>query len=304
MNHAYEPSTEASLSAYIEPRRQRVDEALRGYLRSHHERPRVLCEAMRYVVESGGKRIRPLLCIAAAEACGARMEHVLPTAGALELVHAFSLVHDDLPAMDDDAERRGRPSCHIAFGEAIAILTGDALFARAFELIALQARMSTPERALRVLEVISGALGTNGMVAGQAEDICAEGKPGDPELLEYIHSRKTAALIHASVLTGAILAGADEGRSSSLGVYGRAVGLAFQIVDDILGETGDRSELGKPVKRDRQRGKLSYPRLHGLDESRRMAEQKVAEALSAIAGFPASAEPLRGMAMYVLSRRR
>lgn len=303
MTSPCETTYEQMLAEYSAARRQRLDEALGGFLRADGLRPHPLHQAMRYVVEGGGKRLRSMLCIAAAEACGGSLEEVLPAACALELIHSFSLVHDDLPALDDDAVRRGRPSCHIVYGEAMAILAGDALFARAFELLALQGRRSPWDRTLRVIEIIAGATSMDGMAAGQAEDLRAEGTAGDGETLEYIHSRKTMRLIQAAVMTGAVLVGADEALLARLASYGRALGLAFQIVDDLLGEVGDPSVLGKPIQRDRQRAKLTYPRVYGIPESRRIAEQKVEEALAAIAPLPAGSEPLRWIASQVMSRQ-
>ncbi len=297
-------ATDTLLDTYLPPRLQAIEQALRAYLPASGERPRILPSAMRYAVLNGGKRLRPILCIAAAEATGGSMQTVLPTACALELIHAFSLVHDDLPALDNDTLRRGKPTCHVQFGEAMAILTGDALFAHAFHLIARQAEHSPPERVVRVLELIADAVGVDGMVGGQVEDILSEREPITPETLTYIHSRKTGALIRASVLAGAILGGASAEVEQALDAYSRALGLAFQIVDDILNETGDPAQLGKATGTDRARQKATYPRLYGLDTSRARALQEIQNALDALQPFGREADPLRWLAHYVMERER
>ncbi|MCC6526432.1 MAG: polyprenyl synthetase family protein [Polyangiaceae bacterium] len=294
----------ASLRAYLEPRRQRVDRGLADFLGFGGRRPLELHAAMRYAVLGDGKRLRPILCIAGAEICGGGMEDVLPTACALELIHACSLVHDDLPALDGDELRRGQPSCHARFGPGIALLAGDALFSQAFELLVEQRRLSGASRTLDALAVITGATGTDGMVAGQVEDMLHEGKPGDEVTLEFIHTRKAGALIRAALVCGGLLVGGDETRIAALGACGGALGHAFQVVDDILGESGDAAALGKPVGADRQRGKLTYPALLGLERSWVVAGRLVDEALEAVAGLGPAAEPLRELARYVLERAR
>jgi geranylgeranyl diphosphate synthase type II len=293
---------ETALNAYLQPRLEAIEQALERWLPAPSTRPRQLPEAMRYAVLSGGKRLRPILCIAAAEAVGGTMEEVLPTACALELIHAFSLVHDDLPALDNDTLRRGRPTCHVQFGEAIAILAGDALFAHAFYLLAQQAEYSPPERVVRVLALIAYATGIDGMVGGQVEDILSEGQAVSPDALAYIHSRKTGALIRASVLSGAILGGASAEAERALDAYSQSLGLAFQIVDDILNETGDPAQLGKATGTDRARQKATYPRLYGLDASRARAQEELQNALAALNPFGNEADPLRWLAHYVVSR--
>ncbi|GBC91862.1 Farnesyl diphosphate synthase [bacterium HR15] len=294
----------AELDAYLQPRLQAIEQALERWLPAPGERPRLLPEAMRYAVLNGGKRLRPILCIAAAEAVGGTMEQVLPTACALELIHTFSLVHDDLPALDNDTLRRGKPTCHVQFGEAIAILAGDALFAHAFRLIAQQVEHSPPERVVHVLKLVADAVGVDGMVGGQVEDILSEREPISPETLAYIHSHKTGALLRASVLSGAILCGATPAAEQALDIYGTALGLAFQIVDDILNETGDPARLGKATGTDRARQKATYPRLYGLEASRLRAQQELQNALDALKSFGAEANPLRWLAHYVVERER
>lgn len=290
------------LTAYLEPRLRLIEQVLEAILPPVSLKPSLLHEAMRYAVLSGGKRLRPLLCIAAAESCGGSAEEVMPAACALELIHAFSLVHDDLPALDNDTLRRGLPTCHIRFGEATALLAGDALFAKAFEMIATQAQRSQPERVLPVLELIAYAVGTQGMVGGQIEDMKAENGTPTPEDLDYIHSHKTGALIRAAVLAGAILAGGTHEQKDALDRYSRSVGHAFQVIDDILNETGDSEKLGKAVGSDRERHKATYPRLFGLEQSKQIARERVQEALEALQSFGQEADPLRWMALYTLQR--
>lgn len=290
--------------AYSEARRSTIEEALARYLESERRRPAELHDAMRYAVLSGGKRLRPLLCCAAAEIGGKTLEDVLPTACALELIHAQSLVHDDLPAIDDDDIRRGHPTCHVQFGEAVAILAGDALLARAFEILALQRKTAPPHIVLDVIEVVSHAVGFEGMAAGEVEDILSENKPGDLATLEFVHEHKSGDLIRASLLAGAILGETSTDVRDRLGAYGAAIGLAFQIIDDILGEAGDPRRTGKPVGRDAERNKLTYPRLVGLQKSREIAASKAQEALEALDGMGRAASPLRALALYVLHRNR
>jgi geranylgeranyl diphosphate synthase type II len=288
------------LHEYAASRRWRIEEALSIYL--PEATSNVLADAMRYAIFSGGKRIRPLLCIASAEACGGTIEQVLPVACGLELVHAFSLIHDDLPALDNDSMRRGVPTCHVKYGEAMAILAGDALLARAFELITEV--NCPPKEALRTIKLVSAALGIEGMVGGQVADLESEGKEIARPFLESIHNLKTGALIRASTASGAILAGADEDAISALGTYGEALGLAFQIQDDVLGATGDPIKMGKPVGKDLERGKATYPRILGLKEAMKAGEEKVQEALHCLRRFDERAEPLRQLALYTLQRDR
>lgn len=288
--------------AYAEERRTRIEAALAAYLEPEARRPAVLYDAMRYAVLTGGKRLRPLLCGAAAEVCGRSLDFVLPTACALELIHAQSLVHDDLPAIDDDAIRRGRPTCHVEFGEAVAVLAGDALLTRAFEILAQQRRTAPAHRVLEVIEMVSRAIGRDGMAAGEVEDILAEGKEGDLETLEFVHEHKSGDLIRASLLAGALLSDAPADACDRLARYGAAIGMAFQIIDDILGEAGDPRRTGKPVGRDAERKKLTYPRLLGLPRSRDIAAAKAQEALAAVEGLGRAASPLRALALYVLHR--
>jgi geranylgeranyl diphosphate synthase type II len=293
---------EARLQEYLAPRQAQVNAALECYLSESPPLPRVLPDAMRYAALAPGKRLRPILCIATAEALGGTAEQVLPTACALELIHAFSLVHDDLPAMDNDRLRRGQPTVWVKYGEAMAILVGDALFAKAFELLAAQARLSPPERVAEAIHLIATASGMHGMCGGQVEDILCEGQAVSAEQLRFIHAHKTGALIRASVLAGALLMGADDAQQGALDAYSRALGLAFQIADDILDDTAPTEQIGKPSGSDRAHKKATYPALFGLDKARAYAQQAMADALAALQPFDQRADPLRWLAIYAIER--
>lgn len=293
---------QARLQEYLVPRQAQVNAALAGYLADKPPVPRVLPDAMAYAALSPGKRLRPILCIAAAETLGGTAEQVMPTACALELIHAFSLVHDDLPAMDNDRLRRGQPTVWVKYGEAMAILAGDALFAKAFELLAEQARLSPPERVAQVIRLIATASGVQGMCGGQVEDILCEGQAVSAEQLRFIHTHKTGALIRASVLSGALLMGADEPTQNALDAYSRALGLAFQIADDILDDTAPTEQMGKPAGSDRAHEKATYPALFGIDTARAHAQQAMQEALDALQPFDTRADPLRWLAIYAVER--
>jgi geranylgeranyl diphosphate synthase type II len=293
------------LDGYVAARRQAVDEALERHLPPATAYPPRIHEAMRYSVFAGGKRLRPILVIAGAEAAGGTMADVMPTACAFELIHTYSLIHDDLPAMDDDDYRRGRLTSHKVFGDAIAILAGDALLTHALGLIATNAGLGrTPADAIpRVLAEVTAAAGTAGMIGGQVVDIQSEGAKVAPETLEYIHTHKTGALIRAALRCGAMLAGAPEPTLAALTQYGEGLGLAFQIVDDILDVEGSLATLGKTPGSDRRKQKITYPDYHGLDSSWQRANALVADARAALAGVGGRAEPLVALAEFVLTRR-
>ena len=304
------PNEGSRLADYLSGAGRRVDEALRCYLPEESDDPSAACPsrlaaAMRYSVLGGGKRLRPLLCLMAAEACAgeAEAEAALPAACALELVHTYSLIHDDLPAMDDDDLRRGRPTCHKAFDEATAILAGDALLTLAFEIVATHTRPD--EAAVACVRVLAEAAGPSGMVGGQMADLEAEGRcDGTPDGLEAIHRRKTGALLRAPLRMGAIVAGADAARRAALDHYGRAIGLAFQIVDDLLDVQGDETKLGKRVRKDFELGKWTYPGFLGVEGSRRRARQLADEAIAALAPLGAGGDRLRALALDLLERDR
>jgi geranylgeranyl diphosphate synthase type II len=270
---------------------------------------------MRYSLKAGGKRLRPVLVMSAAECCGRGARGVLQAACALEMIHTYSLIHDDLPAMDDDDLRRGKPTNHKVFGEAMAVLAGDALLSLAFELAARNAASAglDGKSSAGLVAVLASGSGMRGMVGGQAADIEAEGWPDARlkgpgasrarSLLDYIHVHKTAALIAASLEAGAILAGADEARRKALRGYGRAVGLAFQIADDVLDVVGDKAKLGKRGS-DRENRKLTYPRIRGIEPSREAARALSREAVSKLKAFGPSAWPLRELAEFIVERDR
>src|SRR5262249_57445224 len=267
------------LAAYLTERRQRVDDALAATLPPEDTSPANVHRAMRYSVMAGGKRLRPILVIAGAEAVGGKADTVMPTACALELVHTYSLIHDDLPAMDDDDYRRGRLTNHKVFGEAIAILAGDALLTYAFRLIAENAsRVADPAVIREVILEVADAAGTGGMVGGQVVDIESEGKVVTAQTLEYMHLHKTAPLIPPPLRVGAMLAGGAERDLAAIGEAGRSLGLAFQIVDDILDVEGTLAELGKSAGSDERKQKATYPALHGIDASRAQARALIAQA--------------------------
>ena len=292
------------LKHYLDERRTLVEAALERWLPAEHAPPSTVHQAMRYSVQAGGKRLRPILVIAGAEAVGGHAETVLPTACALELIHTYSLIHDDLPAMDDDDYRRGRPTNHKVYGEAIAILAGDALLTLAFKLVADNAAHVRGARVIcDVVAEIATAAGTAGMVGGQVVDIESEGRTVSAETLDYIHVHKTAALIRASLRVGAMLGGAPPDDLEAISAAGRSLGLAFQIVDDILDVEGSLEELGKTAGSDQRKGKATYPALHGLDASRQRARTLIEETKTALRRIGPRAEPIGALADFVLERR-
>ncbi|MBI3078588.1 MAG: polyprenyl synthetase family protein [Deltaproteobacteria bacterium] len=293
------------LDRYFAERRRVVDEALARYLPGEDEGPGNIHRAMRYSVFAGGKRLRPILTLAAAEAVGARGETVLPAACAIELIHTYSLIHDDLPAMDDANVRRGTPTNHRVFGEATAILAGDALLTMAFQLIADPRLMPHlgPALRLRVVHEVALAAGSMGMVGGQVLDLDAEKMVVGLEDLEQIHRLKTSRLLEVSVRAGALAGEGSPSQIQSLGAYGERIGLAFQIADDILDVIGDTHVTGKESGIDEARGRATYPALLGLEPSRRRAEQLAEEAIACLAAFDQQADPLREIARYIVGRQ-
>jgi geranylgeranyl diphosphate synthase type II len=292
------------IKSYLARKKDIVDKALEKIVPPVETFPTSVHEAMRYSLFAGGKRVRPILAVAAAEAFGAKTAELLPIAGALELIHTYSLIHDDLPAMDDDDFRRGKPTCHKAYGEAIAILAGDGLLTMAFEVLSDPRRLKAipANRMLTIIREISTASGVFGMVGGQVVDIQSEGKDIDWPTLEYIHTHKTGALIRASVRTGALYAKAGKRRLTALTRYGEMVGLAFQIADDILDITGRQEELGKDIGSDVEKGKKTFPSFLGLEESRRRAVEVVDKAILSLKDFDRKADPLRDLAKYIIDR--
>ncbi|RJQ14709.1 MAG: polyprenyl synthetase family protein [Nitrospiraceae bacterium] len=293
-----------NLSDYLEDKRKTIDSFLKDYIagkKKQKDCPRQLSEAMGYSLMAGGKRVRPVLCIAAYEAAGGKSDGILPVAASLELVHTYSLIHDDLPAMDNDDFRRNKPTNHKVFGEALAILAGDALLTDAFNLISNT--NANPARLLQVIRELAHAGGPEGMVGGQTADIILEGKKAKKKDIVYIHTHKTGALIRGAVRTGAIMAGPAPDKLGSLTEYGEKTGLAFQIIDDILDITGTKEEMGKSTGADTARGKNTYPSALGLKKSEKIAEQLIHESLNALKEFSAKADPLREIAKYILLRR-
>jgi len=279
-----------------------ADSALERLLPPADERPSSIHQAMRHSVFAGGKRIRPILCMEAGRAIAGNIPDGIEDAGAaLEMLHTYSLIHDDLPALDNDDLRRGRPTCHKVFGEAIAILAGDALQTQAYEILS---RLKCPaESRIRIIQEISRGTGTvNGMIGGQVVDLEAEHSKPDAETLEYIHRSKTAALITASVVSGGIYAGASEEQVDRLRSYGQAIGLAFQIVDDILDVTQTSAQLGKTAGKDVASEKATYPALFGLDESRRKAADLLESAFKALEIFGRRGQVLKELAQFLIER--
>lgn len=292
------------MTAYLKEKRELVDTFLKLYLENPFS-PSMLYDAMRYSLFAGGKRIRPILTIASYEACGGDPEDIIPQATAVELIHTYSLIHDDLPAMDNDDLRRGKPTNHKVFGEAMAILAGDALLTEAFLMMTVtkSQKKFRPTYLMKAIQEIAFAAGASGMVGGQAQDILSEKSEPDIHTLNFIHLHKTAALIRASVRIGAFLAGMRENKLKSLTTYGENIGLAFQIVDDILDIEGSTEELGKSAGSDIEKNKMTYPSLLGIDESRKRAKELVEEAIKSIRRFSSGAEPLREIARYLIKRR-
>lgn len=293
-----------SLKQYLEGLVRKVEAELDRLLPPETQEPVTIHRAMRYSVFSGGKRIRPILCIEAARVVKEDVKGAETVGCAIELIHTYSLIHDDLPALDNDDFRRGRPTCHKVFGEAIAILTGDALLTLAFQVLS-EAVQAEPEVRVRLIEELSKAAGTvGGMIAGQVEDLEGAGKPPTPELLERIHRAKTGALLTASVRMGAIYAGATTEQLQALTRYGQHIGLAFQIVDDLLDVEASTEELGKTAGKDAAQHKITFPAVYGLEESHRLAEIEAEKAIEALESFNERADYLRELAHYIVYRRK
>ncbi|MCX5890232.1 MAG: polyprenyl synthetase family protein [Deltaproteobacteria bacterium] len=293
------------LKVYLEERRNLVNRALEAYLPAVRGPAFRVVQAMHYSLFVGGKRLRPILCLAAAEAVGGDPGEALPVACALEMVHTYSLIHDDLPAMDDDDLRRGQPTCHKKFDEATAILAGDGLLTEAFHLLAAAASRFEGREAmlLEVTELLAKAAGYRGMVGGQMLDLMAEGRKINLKELELIHRCKTGALLTAATRSGALVGGGNRIQVAALTSYGERFGLAFQITDDLLDVEGDAAEMGKAPGMDEQRQKATYPALVGLEASRQWAKRLVEEAMAEVESFQDRAAPLRELAKYLLVRR-
>jgi len=296
------------IQRYLQEKRELVERALDQYFmspvlkRGEEGYFNALLEAIHYSLLNGGKRIRPILCIASFEAAGGKGDGILPFACALEMIHTYSLIHDDLPAIDNDDYRRGRLTCHKVFGEAIGILTGDALLTEAFKLMTNQSDHEA-KVVLEVVNEVAQAAGIFGMIGGQVLDVESEGKSIDPSTLQAIHRNKTGALIRVSVRTGVKLAGASHEVLQAFTTYGEKIGLAFQIVDDILNVEGDRGRLGKNIGSDQIRKKATYPSILGMEVSKRMARELTESAIESLSPFGPEVEPLRAIARFIVSRQ-
>ena len=291
-----------TLPEYIAQQQKRVDAALDRWVPPESRDPSVIHRAMRYSLFAGGKRIRPLLAIAAAEAISDGPSGIEDAACSLELIHTYSLIHDDLPALDNDDLRRGRPTCHKVFGDAMAILAGDALLTLAFEVLATLENVDADRRIRLVAELATAAGTAGGMIGGQVNDLEGEGQPPTAELLESIHRAKTGALLRASVRMGAIYAGANDAQLTALTCFGEHIGLAFQIVDDVLDVEQPSEALGKTAGKDAQQNKITFPAVYGLERSRAMAEQERMAAHLALRPFGDRAGRLRQLADLVVQR--
>jgi geranylgeranyl diphosphate synthase type II len=290
------------LKAYLRSRQRKIDRALDRYLPRANTKPATLHKAMRYSLFAGGKRLRPILCLAAAEACRANIDDALPVACALECIHTYSLVHDDLPSMDNDDFRRGRPTCHKVFGDGIAVLAGDALLTIAFEIVS-RAKPAPRYNISALLREISVAAGSQKLIAGQVADLEAEGKDVKRDQLQFIHENKTAAILKSSVRLGAMSANAEPKKLFAITRFGQRLGLAFQIIDDILDVTQTSEILGKSAGKDVAAKKATYPAVIGLEKSRAEARRLTRQAHNALSMFSSSdAEPLHVLANYLLER--
>ena len=292
-----------TITHYLARRAAEVNEWLDRLVPSETTPPEQLHRAMRYSLLAGGKRLRPALVLAAGEAFGADTDDLMPAACAIEMIHTYSLIHDDLPAMDNDDLRRGRPTCHKAFGEAVAILAGDALLTQAFRVLAADAPKRDAERQVRVIREVATAAGTvEALIGGQMADIESEGENVDGSTLEYIHRSKTGAMIAASVVVGGIVAGANGDQIEKLRAYGQCIGLAFQIADDILDVTSTSEQLGKTPGKDQATNKATYPAIHGIAASQTRARELVAEAVEIVSSLGLKTQVLEEIARFIIAR--
>ena len=284
-----------NIANYLKQKQALIDTALNDALPSTGTRPTLLHEAMRYCVLNGGKRIRPILCLAAAEAFRIPAHRVVLPAISVEIFHCSTLIHDDLPCMDDDDLRRGLPTCHIKFGEANAVLAGDALMIHAFQLLA---EYGNPALSLE----LARAAGSQGVIAGQVEDLAAEGRPANADLIEFIHRNKTAILIQAAVRMGALAGGAGEDELENMSLFGEKIGVAFQIEDDILDETSTDEVLGKHAGSDAEHHKMTYPAVHGMEAARARVRELTREAVASLDMLRRETSALRAIAEYLMNR--
>ena len=290
-----------NLKSYLKSRQKKIDRALDRYLPKESVKPATIHKAMRYSLFAGGKRLRPILCLAAAEACGGKVDNALSLACALECIHTYSLVHDDLPSMDNDDFRRGRPTCHKVFGDGIAVLAGDGLLTIAFEIVS-RAKPTSRYDMSTLLREVAVAAGSQKLIAGQVADLEAEGKETSRAQLQYIHENKTAAILTTTVRLGAMSANASSKQLAAITKFGRGLGLAFQIIDDILDVTQTSEKLGKSAGKDIAAKKATYPAVIGLDQSRTEARRLTKQAHDALSIFAAKANALHALANYLLER--
>lgn len=293
------------LASYLEQRSELVNQWLEHLMPPASAPPSVLHQAMRHSLFGGGKRLRPIICIAVGETFGAQPEMLMAPACAIEFIHTYSLIHDDLPALDDDDLRRGQPSCHKKYGEAVAILAGDALLTRAFEVLSDTSLDELPAmKRIRVIHEVATAAGTtDNLIGGQVADLEAEGKTVSPAELETIHRGKTAAMIRAAARVGAIVAGAAEEELASIGRYAENIGLAFQITDDLLDVVGETERLGKSTGKDVARKKATYPAVHGIDASRKHASKLIEDAGQILTALGRDTRILSELSWFVVSRK-
>jgi geranylgeranyl diphosphate synthase type II len=293
------------LNEYFASKKRVVEHEIEKWLKIDKNANRVV-QAMHYSLMAGGKRIRPILCLASAAAVGGDEKNALPAACALEMVHTYSLIHDDLPALDNDGLRRGKPTCHVQFDEATAILAGDGLLTLAFRVLTtagLKSMKACPKW-IAVIQMLAEAAGCNGMIEGQMQDILSEGQQLSRADLEKMHALKTGAMIEAAVAIGALIGDGTQAQIDQLCAYGRSIGLAFQVADDVLNVKGNPKHMGKAVGTDQVRGKNTYPSLMGLESSENYAHQLITVALNALNSFDNKADPLRAMARYIVERNR
>jgi geranylgeranyl diphosphate synthase, type II len=296
------PASSFDLNSYLILKRKKVNAFINEILNNAANSSRIV-QAMHYSLMAGGKRVRPILCIAASEAVGGNADDVLPAACALEMIHTYSLIHDDLPAMDNDDLRRGKPTCHVAFDEATAILAGDALLTLAFRILS-SINENNSSNHLKVIHKISFAAGYNGMIEGQMRDIASEGTLLSLKELEDMHSLKTGALIEASIFSGAMLGDGSPKQINQLEIYAKNIGLAFQVTDDILNIEGDPAVMGKAAGTDNARGKSTYPSIIGLNKSKEFARKLVRNALQALDDFDNNSDSLRAIGYYIIERKK
>ncbi len=291
------------VKAYFKEKADIINKALDGFIKGEEEYPEILNKAMRYSVFAGGKRLRPVLMIAACEAFGGKGEDVLPFACAMEMIHTYSLIHDDLPAMDDDDLRRGIPTNHKVFGEDMAILAGDGLLSLAFETMSDALIKNSDIRFVKALKAVAAAAGTNGMVAGQVVDVASEGKEIDDRTLEYIHINKTSAMIRGALEAGAFIAGAKDDEVKKLAVAGEKIGLAFQIQDDILDVESTAEVLGKNINSDLKNDKKTYVSMYGIEHSKLKVKEYSEKAADIIEGLSCESETLKCIISYLIDRK-